>query len=251
MTTPDWAAKNRRAMYNMLPDVTQWKAAFQLSQEEARDIVVQYVLNNMLTLDRPVAFGPDGAPSFPKVGERAKLRLESIGGVRFVADSSAAADWKATGPMDLRTAVLAVRLADYLRTSKWGVSTIFWGGMGVGRKDTDRHGQGFAIDFHGAITRLGRFHVQADWGDQKIRLPNGTTAATWPNGIQPYFRLDADTPAGGFFKAVYSLMASEAADNGRATSSSIGDRSRILHPDTPDVIQRPNHQNHIHCEIDR
>ena len=41
MTSPSgWEAKNRRAMYNMLPDVMNWTAAFKLSQEEARDITV-------------------------------------------------------------------------------------------------------------------------------------------------------------------------------------------------------------------
>src|SRR5215472_332931 len=116
MTTPDWTANNRRAMYNMLSDgPPNWTPAFKLSQEEARDITVSYVLNNLLTLEKPVAFGKDGVPTYPKVGERAKLKLASIGGVAFVPDSAAAAGWRMTGPMDLRTAVLAVRLARYLR----------------------------------------------------------------------------------------------------------------------------------------
>jgi hypothetical protein len=50
---------------------------------------------------------------------------------------------------------------------------------------------------------------------------------------------------------VYHFLAGEAADNGRERESSIGDRSRIPHPDTPDVVQRPSHQDHIHCDIDR
>jgi hypothetical protein len=65
----------------------------------------------------------------------------------------------------------------------------------------------------------------------------------------PYFRLDVDTKAGGFFYDVYHLLTREAADAPRP--SSIGDRSFILHPDTPDFAQRPFHQDHIHCEIDR
>ena len=152
--------------------------------------------------------------------------------------------------MDLRTAVLAVRLARYLREySKWGVSTIYWGGMGAGRADTDRHGKGYAIDFHGALTRFGKFDVAADWGNQPITLPDGTTAKAWPVTIRPYFRLDVDTLAGGFFYAVYHFLAGEASDNGTAHSSSIGGRSQILSPDTPDVGQRPFHQDHIHCEV--
>src|SRR5262249_41009274 len=198
MTTPaDLAARNKRASYNAMPGFP-WTAAFKLSQEEARDIVVSYVLNSLLTLEKPVTFGADGAPTYPKIGERSTLKLDNIGGVRFVPDSTKAAAWTFTGPMDLRTAALAVRLGLYLRSSTWGVSTIFWGGMGVGRDATDRHGKGFAIDFRGAITRVGRFDVSADWGQQPITLPNGKTAREWPVNIQPYFRLDADTPARGF-----------------------------------------------------
>ena len=250
MTTAELTARNRRASYNAMPGLP-WTAAFQLSQEEARDIVVSYVLNNMLTLEKPVAFGTDGAPTYPRIGQRAALKLANIGGVRFVPDSKAAATWTATGQMDLRTAVLAVRLARYLRASPWAVTEIFWGGMGVGRQEDDRHGKGYAIDFHGATTRVGKFDVAADWGKQPITLPDGKTARSWPVHVQPYFRLDVDTPAGGFFKAVYRFLAGEAADNGRANESSIGDRSRILHPDTPDVGLRATHQDHIHCEIDR
>jgi hypothetical protein len=250
MNDPDWAAKNRRASYNMMPRVENWTAAYKLSQEEARDIAVTYVLNNYLALEKPVTFGKDGAPSYPKVGERARLKLDNIGGVRFVPDSKAASGWTMTGAMDLRTAVLAVRLGIYLRQeSKWGVSTIYWGGMGVGRDEDDRHGKGLAIDFHGALTNFGKFDVAVDWGQQPITLPNGKTAKTWPLNVMPYFRLDVDTPAGGFFYAVYHFLAGEASDNGTNHESSIGDRSQILCPDTPDPSLRMYHQDHIHCEV--
>jgi hypothetical protein len=251
MTSPNWIANNRRAMYNILSDgPPNWTAAFKLSQEQARDITVSYVLNDLLTLEKPVTFGTDGAPTYPKIGERAKLKIASIGGVAFVPENKAASGWTMTGPMDLRTAVLAVRLARYLRSySKWGVSTIFWGGMGVGRSENDRHGKGLAIDFHGAITRFGKLDVAADWGKQPITLPDGKTAKTWPLNVKPYYRLDVDTPAGGFFYAVYHFLTGEASDNGRSHSSSIGDRSQILCPDTPDAGLRLHHQDHIHCEV--
>ncbi len=48
---------------------------------------------------------------------------------------------------------------------------------------------------------------------------------------------------------VYLFLTGEAADAPKP--SLIGDRSFILHPDTRDVGQRPYHQDHIHCEIDR
>jgi hypothetical protein len=167
-----------------------------------------------------------------------------------VPDNKKAAGWKTTGPMDMRTAVLAVRLARYLREySKWGVSEIYWGGMGVGRDSDDRHGKGYAIDFHGAMTRFGKFDVFADWGNQPITLPDGKTATTWPPGVRPYYRLDVDTPAGGFFYAVYHFLAGEASDNGTSKESSIGDRSQILCPDTPSAALRVHHQDHIHCEV--
>lgn len=256
MSDPAWVAKNRRAMYNMLPGVETWKPAYQLSQEEARDIAVSYVLNNLLTLEKPVTFGADGAPTYPRIGEKPKLKLENIGGAAYVCDNKAYTQ-PTTGPMDMRTAVLAVRLARYLREeSKWGVSVIYWGGMGVGRSDTDRHGKGYAIDFHGAVTRFGKFDVQTDWGSKPVTLPNGTkkfpTATNpdpWPVTVQPYYRLDVDTHAGGFFFAVYHFLAGEASDNGTTQESSIGGRSQILCPDTSDVGQRPKHQNHIHCEV--
>jgi hypothetical protein len=80
MNDPDWVANNRRAMYNMMPRVENWTAARELSQEEARDIAVSYVLNNFLTLEKPVTFGKDGSPSYPKVGKRARLKLAKSAG---------------------------------------------------------------------------------------------------------------------------------------------------------------------------
>ena len=250
MNDPDWAAKNRRASYNMMPRVENWTAAFKLSQEEARDIAVTYVLNNYLTLEKPVAFGKDGAPSYPKVGERARLKLDNIGGVRFVPDSKAASGWTMTGAMDLRTAVLAVRLGMYLREqSKWGVSTIYWGGMGVGRDEDDRHGKGLAIDFHGALTNFGKFDVAVDWGQQPITLPNGKTAKTWPLNVMPYFRLDVDTPAGGFFYAVYHFLAGKRRTTARTTRVPSATAARSCAPTRPIPRLRMYHQDHIHCEV--
>jgi hypothetical protein len=250
MTDPDWAAKNRRAWYNALPSVQNWTAAYKLSQDEARDICVPYVLNNLLELEKPVTWGKDGTPTYPRIKDKPRLMLNNIGGAIWVPDNKDASGWKTTGPMDMRTAVLAVRLARYLREySKWGVSEIYWGGMGVGRDEDDRHGKGYAIDFHGAMTRFGKFMVLADWGNQPITLPNGKTAKTWPAGVQPYFRLDVDTPAGAFFHAVYHFLAGEASDNGTNKESSIGDRSQILCPDTPNAALRVHHQDHIHCEV--
>ena len=58
-----------------------------------------------------------------------------------------------------------------------------------------------------------------------------------------------DVVIGGFFYAVYHFLAGEASDNGREWESSIGGRSQILCPDTPDPTLRMYHQDHIHCEV--
>ena len=222
-----------------------------LTPDQARDLVVYYALNDQLHLDKPVTFGTDGKPTSPKVGDTVKLDLKNIGGVQFTADNPAAEKWKQTKPLDMRLVVLLVRLSQYLRSGRWGVTTIFWGGLGTGRgnpKDL-RHEKGFALDFHGATTRFGKLDVQKDWGDQEITLPNGKRVKQWPTGGKPQFRLDVTTDAGGFFHDVYHFLTGQAAD--AAKPSLIGDYSFILHPDHPNPKLRPGHQDHIHCEIDR
>jgi len=224
-------------------------AARSLTKLEARDLVVHYAMHGLLRLDQAIRFDDEGQVVHPRVGEKIRLELRQIGGVKFAADSSAAAGWKLTHPLDARTAVLCVRLARFLKASRWGVTTIYWGGLGVGRHEDDRHGKGFALDFHGADTAAGSLKVARDWGDQPIHLPTGKTVPKWPAGVAPFFRLDVSSTAGAFFHDVYEFLTGEAAD--AAQPSSIGGRSRILHPDTPDRSQLDSHQDHIHCEIDR
>ena len=67
--------------------------------------------------------------------------------------------------------------------------------------------------------------------------------------MPPYFRLDVDTPAGGFFYAVYHFLGGEASDNGPKTPS-------LDRRPQPDPVPRharslaaDYHQNHIHCEV--
>jgi len=218
-----------------------------LSQEQARDLCVYYALNNMLVLEKAITFGKDARPTYPAVGERSTLGL-TIAGVNFVPDNEAASGLTKTGKMDLRTAVLAVRLARFL-SQNWGITVLYWGGMGFGRDPNDRHGRGLAIDIHGASGHGGYYRVYRDWGKQKITLPNGTKTDAWPNTQQPYFRLDVDTRNGKFFYELYRFLTGEAVDAPRP--SSIGDRSYILCPDMPDNYWRPKHQDHIHCEIGR
>jgi hypothetical protein len=218
-----------------------------LSQQQARDLCVYYALNNLLSLDKGITLDKDGKPTYPKVGDKSTLGL-IIGGVNFYPDNKAAAGLKRTGRMDLRTAVLAVRIAQFL-SKQWGITVLYWGGMGFGRDANDRHGRGLAIDIHGASGTGNYFNVTRDWGKQKITLPNGTKVNAWPNTQQPWFRLDVDTLNGKFFYQLYHFLTGEAADAARP--SSIGDRSYILCPDMPDNYWRPLHQDHIHCEVDR
>jgi hypothetical protein len=251
MTTPtDPVALARALAYAVLPMLTP-KAARDLTKEQARDIVVSYALTGLIELEKPVTLGKDGRPTWPKVGDKSKLKLDNIGGVRWVPDNQAASGWTHTGRMDLRTAVLAVRLAQYLNSSRWGVTEIYWGGMGVGRDENDRHGQGLAIDIHGVWARSGWIDVWFDWGKQPITLPSGKTVTAWPATQAPSYRLDTSTTAGGFFFDLYQYLTGEAVDRGGSAPSSIGQRSFILHPDHPDNTLRPNHQDHVHCEIGR
>jgi hypothetical protein len=92
------------------PPACASKAARTLTQAEARDLAVYYTLNRQLELEKPIGFGSDGNPTFPKVGEKVRLGLQ-IGGVQFTPDNPAAAKWTHTGPMDMRMAALVVRLA--------------------------------------------------------------------------------------------------------------------------------------------
>jgi hypothetical protein len=234
----------------------QSKPARDLTQEEARDLTAYYALTGQITLEKPVTFQMDGRPAFPKPNEKVALGL-TIAGVSFVPNNPDAAAWQATKPLDMRLVVLLVRLSQYLNTSKWGVTVIYWGGLGIAGQDPqDRHGKGFALDFHGAFTRRGRFEVLRDWWNRPITLPNGKPAPhnQWPSNVQPYFRLDVDDPtgAGGFFYDVYHFLTGEAADGfNPAHPTSIGDHSYILHPDHPDPNQRYPHRDHIHAEIGR
>ena len=224
-------------------------AAFKLSDQEARDLVVGYVQNKLLELEKEIE--TTGAHPYPKAGERVRVKLQNIGGVTYTPDKPAAAAWTMTHPMEMRTVVLAVRLAIFVKAGRWGVSTIYWGGMGIGGSSAiDRHSLGRAIDIHGAKTSVGKLDVSANWGHQLITLPNGKKAHAWPTGVQPYFRLDVDTPAGGFFYDVYHFLTGEARDKfGGLAGSSIGDHSFILCPDMPDAALRPLHQDHIHCDV--
>src|SRR5690348_5815810 len=103
-------------------------AAFKLSDQEARDLVVGFVQNKLLELEK--AIETTGAHPYPKAGERVRVKLQNIGGVTYTPNNPDAAAWTTTYPMEMRTVVPAVRLAIFLKAGRWGVSSIYWGGMG-------------------------------------------------------------------------------------------------------------------------
>jgi hypothetical protein len=234
------------------------KPARDLTQQEARDLTAYYALTGQITLAKQVTFDPYGKPEYPKPNEKVAVG-STIAGVSFIPANADPAKWPTTRPLDMRLVVLLVRLSQYLHVSPWGVTIIYWGGLGIQGDETqplDRHGKGFALDFHGAVTRRGKYMVLQDWWNRPITLPNGKPAPhnQWPVNVQPYYRLDVDDPsgAGGFFYDVYHFLTGEAADGfNPAKPTSIGDHSRILHPDHPDPNLRYPHRDHIHTEIDR
>ena len=59
-------------------------------------------------VEKPVAFDAKGNPTYPKVGEKVRLKY-NIGGLQFIADQKVARNWPLTHPLDQRLAVLLVR----------------------------------------------------------------------------------------------------------------------------------------------
>jgi hypothetical protein len=257
---------NQNAIHNQLRlqqrvDALESKPARDLTQEEARDLTAYYALAGDIILEKQVTFDTYGKPVFPKPNDKVTLGLE-IAGVSFTPDNPLAAKWKATKPVDLRTVALLVRLSQSLKSGPWGVTAIYWGGLGIGKTGTvDQHAKGFALDFHGADTRRGTYKVERDWGTKPITLPNGKVASQWPaTETHTYYRLKVrdsspekfSTDAGAFFNEVYRFLTGEARDGSNpAKPTSIGEASYIMHPDHPEPSKRPGHSNHIHAEIDR
>ena len=119
------------------------KPARDLTQEEARDLTAFYALTGQITLEKQVTFDPYGKPAFPKPNEKVKLGV-TIAGVSFVPANADPAKWPVTYPLDMRLVVLLVRLSQYLNSSPWGVTIIYWGGLGIAAA-TRRTGMGRAL----------------------------------------------------------------------------------------------------------
>lgn len=242
------SADEELAAYQPVPAFAS-KSACKLTQPEARDLVIHYVANGFIELKKPVAFDRFGKPAYPKVGDKVRVLLV-MDGVRLVPNNPRARGWRYTGPLDLRMVVLLHKLVQHMK-KQWGATEIYWGGLGVGRKSDDRHGKGFAMDFHRAVTERGVFDVLRDWGKQKVSLRDGRTVAKWPETARKtYFRLDPRSGPGAFFRDAYDFLTGEACDSPRSPTT-IGDNSYIVHPDHPSPGLRRTHADHIHLEIDR
>ena len=231
-----------------------------LTQEQARDLVVHYWVNKVISFEDFPTCDKAGNVTSPKPGEKLKINLNDIGGVKFVANNKAARSWTQTGRLDLRTIVLIVRFAQYLHR-EWGATAIHWGGLGAGRTAGDRHVEGLAMDFHGAVTSAGEFNVWRDWGEKRVpKEIGGDSRGKWPaTATRTSYRLAVDpldlanfalnACAREFFADVYQYLTTQASHKSNEDTPRIGQRSAILHPDTPFPSYRPGHQDHIHTDI--
>jgi hypothetical protein len=207
-------------------------------------------------LEKQVTFDSYGKPAFPKPNEKVRLGV-TIAGESFVPANADPAKWPVTYPAGHAASRPARPSFAIFELEPLGRDNHLLGRVrDRGSDPQDRHGKGFALDFHGAVTRRGKYMVRQDWRSRPITLPSGKPAPhnKWPVNVQPYFRLDVDDPsgAGAFFYDVYHFLTGEAADDfNPAKPTSIGDHSYILHPDHPDPNVRDSHFDDIHTEIDR
>ncbi|MBL8211608.1 MAG: hypothetical protein JNK87_12885 [Bryobacterales bacterium] len=72
-----------------------------------------------------------------------------------------------------QSAIVLYRLAVWLNT-RWGASTIVWGGIGAARDTGNCHVAGHCVDFYGATTaRSGVFDVARDWSSRPVYKKDG------------------------------------------------------------------------------
>jgi len=230
-----------------------------LTPQQARDLVLHYWVNNAIGFEDLPTFDSNGKVLTPKVGGKIKIRLESIAGVKFVPDSKAASSWTYTGQIQMRTVVLVVRFAEFLKR-EWEATAIRWGGLGAGRNAGDMHVEGWALDFHGAETPSGSFDVHRDWGLQPVPASIGGVEGRWPaNATRTSYRLAVDPLDMGkfvlgavtrqFFEDCYRFATEQANNRNNLSVHYIGERSSVLHPDTPFPSLRDGHQDHFHFDV--
>jgi hypothetical protein len=99
-------------------------AARSLTPQQARDMVLHYWVNKLISLEDIPTCDSNGKVLTPKVGSRVRVRLDNIAGVKFVADQHVARSWTYTGLIQMRTIVLIVRFAQFLK-HEWNASVIY------------------------------------------------------------------------------------------------------------------------------
>ena len=223
-----------------------------LSQEEARDIVMHLVVKKEIQLIDPPLFGAKGV-QIPKPGQRLRISNQ-VAGVTY---QHPTLHWDYLPDVNLAWIVVLYRLARGLR-DQFGVHKIYWRGIGRGADDkpkTDSHHSGRAIDFFGAETRFGKVTVTQDWSKQPIVI-NGKTEPDWKPTQIPHYRLLPIIRRGYFFFLwVYGFATRECQDYSQGPSidgkgpTTIGMHSFIIHPDHPNRRLRSKHQDHMHFQI--
>lgn len=230
-----------------------------LTPQQARDMVLHYWVNKLISLEDLPTFDSTGKVLTPKVGGKVKVRLENIAGVKFLSDSKAARNWTFTGQIQMRTVVLIVRFAEFLKR-EWNATVIHWGGLGAGRNAGDMHVEGWALDFHGAETPSGSFNVARDWGLKPVPAAIGGRNGRWPaTATRTSYRLDTDpldisnfilgAVAREFFSDCYRFATEQANNRNNLSVHYIGEQSSVLHPDTPFPTLRDGHQDHLHFDV--
>lgn len=226
-------------------------AARNLTQEQARDIIVYLVGQGELRLD-PVPTQAGGVIR-PRPNERIKISPNVVAGITYAPASAGYID-----NLDMRMAVVLYRLAKLLK-SQFSASQIQHMGIGHGRGDSgDCHNTGRALDFAGMTDNAGNtYSVFTDWGSRPI--PGHHGSSVWPATERaPTYRLTAADGRPFFlFQAVYQFATGECQDRSQdpdpggwvPTPTTIGQASFICHPDHIDARLRMAHQNHIHMQI--
>ena len=145
--------------------------------------------------------------------------------------------------LDPRFALYLIRLD--LLLSDLGVSELIDAGITHGGSNPDDvHNQGRAIDISELKGTDIDLSVLKDWGQKPY------------NDIGEY-RLNKSDPGYEIFKSIYEFAAEEGADKyaenpyNEGNPSSIGERSYVLTPDTPNEQLRASHQNHMHMQLGR
>jgi hypothetical protein len=241
------------------------KAARDLSDKEAFDLVMHHVYHGRIVIDEVLRVNKAGKLIYPKPGQQIKVRCK-MAGVEYYQASNTGFPGNHYKPYFTPTPAFAIvlyRLAQRLGDGYYGATRIVWGGIGAGAvgKRLNCHVVGTCVDFYGAYTRHGTFDVLVDWAKKPIfdkegkKLPAPkTTSDKWGNATDTYYRLRASDEglAYQFFIDVYDFIY-EQCSVGKLDVSQLAEGQRIsagniIHPDYPGGL-RATHQEHMHFQL--